>query len=134
MPSFSKASQSKLNTCEDDLIRLFNEVIKSWDCTIIQGHRTLQEQEQNLRNGSSTTLNSKHLSSPSEAVDVSPYPIPENWGEGNAKEMAEFYYFAGYVKGIADCLDINIRWGGDWDSDKDLSDQEFDDLVHWELV
>jgi hypothetical protein len=30
-------------------------------------------------------------------------------------------------------MGIGLRWGGDWDSDKDFSDQNFDDLVHWEL-
>jgi peptidoglycan L-alanyl-D-glutamate endopeptidase CwlK len=26
-----------------------------------------------------------------------------------------------------------IRWGGDWDMDNDLSDNTFNDLVHFEL-
>jgi len=28
-------------------------------------------------------------------------------------------------------MEIPIRWGGDWDRDHCLSDQSFDDLVHF---
>ena len=30
-------------------------------------------------------------------------------------------------------MKINVRWGGDWDSDLDFNDQKFLDLVHFEL-
>ena len=133
MPSFSGKSQDKLNTCHERLVELFSEVIKEYDCSILEGHRTPERQSQLVSEGKSKTMNSNHLSVPSNAVDVAPYPVPEKWGEGNPKEMAEFYYFAGYVKGIADMLGIGIRWGGDWDGDKEFTDQTFDDLVHWEL-
>jgi hypothetical protein len=29
---------------------------------------------------------------------------------------------------------IIIRWGGDWDRDGDVLDQDFDDLFHFEIV
>ena len=61
------------------------------------------------------------------AVDVAPYPI--NW-----ENLKRFYHFAGYVKGVADQLDITIRYGGDWDMDNDLDDQDFMDLVHFEVL
>ena len=74
---------------------------------------------------------------PSLAVDVVPYPI--DWGEAGTesekrKAIARFYHFAGYVLRTAEKMDISIRWGGDWDGDKDFSDQSFDDLPHWELL
>jgi hypothetical protein len=28
---------------------------------------------------------------------------------------------------------FHIRWGGDWDGDGDLTDQQFDDLFHIEV-
>ena len=31
-------------------------------------------------------------------------------------------------------MNIKLRWGGDWNDNKDFSDQTFDDLVHFELV
>jgi peptidoglycan L-alanyl-D-glutamate endopeptidase CwlK len=30
-------------------------------------------------------------------------------------------------------MGIKIRWGGDWDSDGDINDNRFDDLVHVEI-
>ena len=74
------------------------------------------------------TLNSEGLSNanPSRAVDVAPYPI--DWSD-----RERFTYFAGFVKGIASQMGIDIIWGGDWDNDTDLKDNGFDDLVHFEL-
>jgi peptidoglycan L-alanyl-D-glutamate endopeptidase CwlK len=28
---------------------------------------------------------------------------------------------------------VNVRWGGDWDGDRDIDDQTFDDLPHFEF-
>ena len=30
-------------------------------------------------------------------------------------------------------MDINLRWGGDWDQDTEVKDNRFDDLGHFEL-
>lgn len=68
-----------------------------------------------------------HNKTPSLAVDVAPWPI--DWNDKN-----RFYHFAGRVQGIAQMFNIKIRWGGDWDSDNDLKDQNFYDLPHFELV
>lgn len=128
MPEFSQRSLDKLETCHEDLQRLFKEVVKHFDCTILQGTRGEEEQNEYFAKGLSKVKfpNSEHNSLPSKAVDVAPYPI--DW---NDKER--FYYFAGVVKGIALSMGINIRWGGDWDSDNDLKDQTFNDLPHYEI-
>ena len=31
-------------------------------------------------------------------------------------------------------LGVRLRWGGDWDSDLEVDDNDFDDLPHFELV
>ena len=49
------------------------------------------------------------------------------------KNLCRFYHFAGWVLATASRLSIPIRWGGDWDGDRDFMDQTFDDLVHFEL-
>lgn len=55
-----------------------------------------------------------------------------------AKIQARFYYFAGRILQIADqCYREGktkelLRWGGDWDKDHDFTDQNFDDLPHFE--
>ena len=43
-------------------------------------------------------------------------------------------YFAGMVMGIAKAKGIGVRWGGDWNQNKDLEDNGFDDLPHFELT
>lgn len=133
MPKFSAKSDSKLKTCDITLQVLFNQVVKEYDCIILEGHRSKERQQELYKDKKTKVKHSKHNESPSLAIDVSPYPIPDNWGEGNSKEKAKFYHFAGYVKGIANANNINIRWGGDWNSDNDFKDQSFDDLVHFEL-
>lgn len=129
MYKFSTKSREQLLTAHKDLQSLFKEVIKGYDCTVIIGHRTEEEQNEAFRTNHSKLKfpESKHNSSPSMAVDVAPYPI--DWTNTEA-----FYHFGGYVKGVADQMGIQVRWGGDWDDDNDLHDQTFMDLVHWELV
>jgi peptidoglycan L-alanyl-D-glutamate endopeptidase CwlK len=128
MPVFSQRSLSKLETCHEDLQRLFKEVVKHIDCTILQGTRGEEEQNEYFAKGLSKVKypNSKHNSLPSMAVDVAPYPI--DW---NDKER--FYYFAGIVKGIATQMGIDLISGCDWDNDNDLRDQSFMDLPHYQL-
>ena len=134
MPAFSNSSRAKLLTCHTDIQRLFSRVVDKYDCTVLEAHRSIETQAEYYRTGRSKVKLSKHNSWPSLAIDIAPYPIPDEWGEGNELEKAKFYHFAGYVKGLADEMGIKIRWGGDWDSDLDFDDQTFMDLVHFELV
>lgn len=129
MPAFSRRSLDNLSTCHVSLQKLFTEVIKEYDCTVIQGERTKAEQDEYFRTGKSKVQypNSKHNSSPSLAADVVPFPI--DW-----ENRHRFYHFAGYVKGVADTLGIKIRCGADWDGDNDFTDQRFHDMPHFELV
>lgn len=132
MPSFSQRSQDRLNTCDPRLVEVFEEVIKHWDCTILQGVRPKEEQDEYFRTGRSKVQwpNSKHnVLNPgdkSRAVDVAPYPIDWN-------DTRRFDYFAGFVKGIATSKGITLRWGGDWDGDNEQKDQTFNDLPHFEI-
>jgi len=52
----------------------------------------------------------------------------------NLDALIRFYDFGGYVLGSAERLGVPLRWGGDWDRDHDVfDDQTFQDLVHFEL-
>jgi peptidoglycan L-alanyl-D-glutamate endopeptidase CwlK len=51
MPKFSEKSAEKLNTCHPDLVRLFQEVVKYFDCTILEGMRGRERQERFFREG-----------------------------------------------------------------------------------
>ena len=129
MPQFGEKSARALATCHPDLIRLFTEVVKRYDCAVLEGHRNEADQNKAFDDGLSEKQwpDGKHNKLPSDALDASPYPI--DW-----KDKERFYHFAGYVLGVADQLGITIRWGGDWDRDKDFKDQRFQDLVHFERV
>ncbi len=129
MPSFSARSQAKLSSCHVKIQQLFKEVVKDFDCTILCGTRYEEEQEKAFLEGRSKAHfpNSKHNHNPSYAVDVAPYPI--DWSD-----IRRFYFFGGYVKAVAKRMGIDIRWGGDWDGDFQVKDQNFNDLPHFELL
>ena len=120
---------NKLSTCDERLQDIFNEVVKTWDCTIVCGHRNQIDQDKAYKEKKSTLKfpMSKHNQYPSKAVDVAPYPI--NWND-----VIAFAYFAGYVKRVAHERGVTIRWGGDWDRDGFNKDQSFNDLPHFEIV
>lgn len=161
MGRYSGRSLSELFTAHLDLQVLFQDIVVDFDNTVLQGKRTEEEQRKNVDSGVSKTMNSKHvypLDEASLAVDVAPYPLEwpklkrmlsevkelievrapqpelEAAVEEYAKTLARFYYFGGYVLGRADEKGIKLRWGGDWDGDREIRDQSFDDTVHFELV
>jgi len=128
MGQFSQQSQKRLDTCHPLLQMIFYDIVRTFDCSIIDGHRPMHRQNQLYREGKSKLIypNSKHNQFPSLAVDVAPYPI--DWAD-----IRRFYYFGGYVLGVVRSIGIKIRWGGDWDGDRQVKDQEFNDLIHFEL-
>jgi len=127
MPKFSVKSMNKLATCDPILQEILLEVVKNYDCTILEGHRSIERQAELYSSGRSKVKLGKHNADPSLAVDVAPYPI--DW---EARER--FISFGSYLKGLAHGKGIKVRWGADWDSDWDFKDQSFDDLVHFELI
>ena len=136
MPKFSKRSKGNLATADTKLQQLFNAVIEEFDCTVIYGHRTPEEQFDLFKKGRErkdgwwvkvgptvTNLDglnkkSKHNYFPSKAVDVVPYPL--DW-----KDIEAFENLAKVVKAKAEELNITVTWGGDWTSIKDYP--------HWEI-
>jgi peptidoglycan LD-endopeptidase CwlK len=128
MPRFGKRSIGRLQTCDQKLQELFYEVVKHFDCSIIEGHRGEERQNKAYADGKSKVKypNGKHNQNPSIAVDVAPYPI--DWSDRD-----RFHYFGGFVLGVAKEMGMNIRWGGDWNQDTHTKDNKFDDLVHFEI-
>ena len=119
----------QLNSCHSDLQKLFEEVIKHYDCTILEGHRTEDRQNELYSQGKSKVQfpDSMHNGYPSLAVDAVPYPI--DWDD-----LRRMYMFVGIVRGIASQMNIPIRCGADWDGDLEVKDQNFHDLPHFELI
>ena len=136
MPVYSKRSLAQLETCDPLLQRLFVEVIKHRDNTILEGHRGQERQHQFFVEGKTKKdwPDGEHNKLPSRAVDSVPAPI--DWDKVNKNDRAalnEMYLYAGMVLGIAAMMGIPVRWGGDWDGDGTITDQQFHDLPHWEL-
>jgi hypothetical protein len=134
MAKFGKVSKERLATCDPRLQKVFNRVIESFDCTIIEGFRGKEAQNLAYAQGKSKLKwpKGKHNSNPSRAVDVMPYD--PNIGGINWKDTLRMAYFAGFVMATAKEMGIRLRWGHDWDGDTDLHDQDFNDGPHYELI
>lgn len=119
MAEFSGRSRENIDTCHPDLQRLFTEVLKIADCTILCGYRGEWAQNDAFRSGKSKVQwpKSKHNQKPSLAVDVSPYPI-------DFSDLPRFKIFAEVVKMVAGQLGVAVEWGGDW---------AWKDYPHWQL-
>ena len=129
---FSTKSLSNLQGVHPDLQTLFHEVVKHFDCSVISGLRTDEEQQELYAKGRTEggdivtykdgiVNKSKHQLG--LAVDVVPYPSLYT-DEGIMRE------FGWYVKETAKemkrrgLIDADITWGGDW---------RFKDLPHFEI-
>ena len=128
MPKFGKTSRKRLKTCDERLQKVFNEVIKHVDCSILEGHRSGERQNKLYDEGKTKVKYPKgrHNNNPSLAVDVARYPI--DWDDRERHTL-----FAGFVIGVARGMGINLRWGGDWNRNWDTADNRFDDFPHFEI-
>jgi len=133
---YSKSSLEKLETCHHNLKLLFEVVLslKIMDVTIIEGYRGEKKQNEyyyaNPPKSKVKFPNGKHNKLPSMAVDAAPFISPDiSW------DKLHCCVLAGIVLTVAKLLRIKIRWGGNWDMDYEpITDQDFQDLVHYELV
>lgn len=114
------------------LKKILDEILQHVDITLVSGHRSKEEQERLFREGYSQLQfpQSKHNSYPSLAVDVQPWPYPEKEEE----LWAALGLIAGMAIIIGEHYGVEIRWGGDWDRDGSVTDNNFDDLFHLEIV
>ncbi len=143
MPSFGKKSQEQLKLLNHRMQHVLFMVISWLDFSVLESHRSEQAQNEAFDEGRSKIRwpDGKHNRLPSEAVDIAPYPMhkwpapkgltKEQWQE--VKLLARFYFLAGAVMQAAHEAGVEMRFGGDWDSDADFTDQSFDDLVHFEI-
>ena len=135
---YSIKSETELSTCHPKLQRLFRAILEDGlDHSITNGHRGKEEQDEAVATGHSKTPYplSKHNKFPSRAIDAMPYPV--EWAaldRGDDLAIIKVGVFAGYVLCKAKSLGIKLRWGGDWDMDNDVRDQNFNDWPHFELV
>jgi len=139
MSHFGLRSTTNLETCTPGIQRVMYAAIIDTNFSVIFGHRTKEEQNKAYPKFSTKQWpDSKHNKIPSEGIDVLPYPSgwPQDSDSTLVKQhkIAHFYYLAGVIMTKAIELGVNLRWGGDWDMDKDFLDQTFDDLAHFEEI
>jgi len=147
MNNLRDRDQRMLNTCSANLILLISTVCEYRNLRVLCGRRGEKEQNDHYNKKRSKVKypDSPHNKLPSKGLDISPEPIPDNWGAiswslipkkyrnrigREIKELCEFYNLNGYIEATADQLGIKIRQGHDWDGDHEFNDQTFDDLVH----
>ena len=126
MYKWGPRSIKHLVTLDERLQKVLNEVIKYVDCSIIEGHRSGERQDRLFEEGRTKVKypNGRHNANPSRAVDVVPYPI--DWDD-----RERFHLFAGFVIGIGQSMGIRLRWGGDWNMNFEVDDNNFDDFPHF---
>jgi hypothetical protein len=141
MPKLSDFSTGNLDTCRFELRETVIIVAKEFDVRVLEGRRSWQRQTQLFAEGRTTKVAGQSRHNPpqmpdgtedidwlSDAVDIAPYPI--DWHDAK-----RFVYLAGLMIGVGRTLGYNIRWGGNWDEDQIIiDDQNFDDLPHFEYV
>lgn len=101
------------------------------DVSLICGHR--DEATQNMLYPAYTKVrwpDGKHNSYPSSAVDLRPYPYPDT----TAEVREQLSYIAGRAIQWAQDQGITLRWGGDWNRNGSILDNNFDDLFHFEVI
>lgn len=123
----SQRSLDKLESVHPHLIEVVKcalEISISVDFAVTCGLRTEEEQRRYVRDKTSATMNSRHLTG--HAVDLVPL-----WNKEavNGSDPANWHYFstvARFMKMAAAELKTPIVWGGDW--------KEFKDGYHYELT
>lgn len=131
---FGKTSQMKLYTVHPDLEIIMGDALDTgiMDFSIIEGHRRQVEQNKYYDLGKSRVKfpDGKHNKIPSKAVDAAPFINGKvSWNRLHCCVLA------GIILACAAKRGIKLRWGGNWDMDGEpITDQDFQDLVHFELV
>jgi peptidoglycan L-alanyl-D-glutamate endopeptidase CwlK len=146
MNKYSYQSEARLKTCHVDLQKVLRKVLEHFDHAIECGHRGKEEQDKAFSEGRSKIPwpKGKHNSFPSNAVDAMPYPYSyadldgTNGAKKQTQALCRSYMFMGYVLGVADEMYARgeiiapIRSGADWDDDKNISEETFVDIPHYE--
>lgn len=132
-------SYKRLEGLHPDLIKVVLRALElsTQDFFVLCGLRTMKEQKELYELGRTKpgnivtwTLKSRHLPGADgfgRAVDLCPYPVDWN-------TPSKFDAIAKAMSAAAKELNINIRWGADWDSDGKPREKGESDSPHFELA
>lgn len=155
MYKLGSASKKRLNTCNAEIQLIITEAIKvsQIDFGVAQGERTVEQQQHYFNEGKSK-VNPKAYATLEELLSKGKHIV-----DGNIRKKADAVDIYAYVNGSANWEKHNLcyvggvitstakrllkegkitkclRWGGNWDNDGEIiSDQNFQDLPHFELI
>lgn len=138
MFKLSQRSLSRLVGVNEDLVSVVKRAIEisEVDFMVVEGIRTKQRQEELYAQGRTKpgkvvtwTMKSKHIDG--LAVDIAPC---NKDGSINWNDLKMFDKMADAMFKAAKELNINIRWGRDWDMDGIRGEKGETDSPHFELV
>jgi peptidoglycan L-alanyl-D-glutamate endopeptidase CwlK len=127
-------NEEKLLGVNEDLVKVIKLAASRvpFEVVVLEGVRTKERQMQLYAQGRTApgpkvtwTMHSTHFSG--RAVDIAPYPI--NWND-----VDRFITLGLEVYHASDELSIPIRWGYDWDGDRNLREKGESDGPHYELI
>ena len=128
-----KTSLARLQGVDETLVNVVKRAIEisEVDFTVMEGVRTLERQRELYAQGRTTpgkivtwTMKSKHIEG--KAVDLVPYPLDWN-------DIEKFNKIKDAMFQAAKELDVNLRWGADWDGDGKYREKGEYDSPHFEI-
>lgn len=110
--------RTRLAGVHPDLVRVIERARESAMFVVLEGLRSLAQQQRNVNAGVSQTMHSRHLTG--HAVDIAPLV-----DGGITWAWPAYYPLAKVVKAAAEKEGVPVEWGGDW--------PRFKDGPHWQL-
>lgn len=128
-----KTSLARLKGVDENLVNVVKRAIEisEVDFTVLEGVRTLERQRELYAQGRTApgkivtwTMKSRHIEG--KAVDLVPYPLDWN-------DLDKFNKIKDAMFQAAKELDVNLRWGADWDGDGNYREKGEYDSPHFEI-
>ena len=128
-----KTSLARLQGVDETLVNVVKRAIEisEVDFTVLEGVRTLERQRELYAQGRTApgkivtwTMKSRHIEG--KAVDLVPYPLDWN-------DIDKFNKIKDAMFQAAKELDVNLRWGADWDGDGNYREKGEYDSPHFEI-
>ena len=161
MFSFGRKSLEVRETLCDELKAVVDFAIQIYDISLIEGHRDQATQDRYFAQGVSKLKwpNGKHNTYPSDAVDIWPYvtnlagvrvstalsghpdqikALARATGKSEKRIweliLQEYATMKGVLMAAAKVHGVTLRFGDDWNMNRDRLDERFIDLPHVEVV
>ena len=128
-----KTSLARLKGVDETLVNVVKRAIEisEVDFTVLEGVRTLERQRELYAQGRTApgkivtwTMKSRHIEG--KAVDLVPYPL--DWSD-----LEKFNKIKDAMFQSAKELDVNLRWGADWNGNGEYREKGEYDSPHFEI-